>query len=128
MRWRLACGSLVVLLGLAAVDAAPAPRGQKFHIVFVNNCDGLNLSIRDRVGVVGTHTGCGQNEFVRGNEFTTADGERGITVSYFDKTIGRNVRFDVFRTGFRAGNFYQYDQRTSTLLRYGKWIPAPPKP
>jgi len=126
MRMRLAIGGLLVVLGLVAVDAAPAPRAVRVNVVFVNNCDGLNLTIRDRLGVIGTHTGCGQGERVRGNEFTTPDGETGITVTFFDKTIARNVRYDLFRTGFRANKFYQYDVRTDTLLRYGDFKPAPP--
>jgi hypothetical protein len=125
MRMHLAMGSLFVMLGLAALEAAPTARAVRVNVVFVDNCDGLDLAIRDRLGVLGTHTGCGANERVRGNEFITGDGETGITVTFFDKTIGRNVRIDLFRTGFRANKFYEYDVRTDTLLRFGEFEPAP---
>ncbi|MDZ4688028.1 MAG: hypothetical protein SH850_23385 [Planctomycetaceae bacterium] len=126
MRMRLAVGGLLVLLGLVAVEAAPSARAVRLNIVFVTFCDGLDVAIRDRLGVTGRHTGCGQNELVRGNQFTTPDGETGVTVTFLDQTIGRRVRIEVFQTGFRAGNFYEYDVRTETLLRYGDWQPAPP--
>jgi hypothetical protein len=126
MRMRLAIGGLLVVMGLVAVEAAPTPRAVRFNVVFVNNCDGLDLAIRDRLGVLGTHTGCGQNERVRGDEFVTGDGETGISVTFFNKTLSRNVRIDLFRTGFRANKFYEYDVRKDLLLRFGDWKPAPP--
>uniref|UniRef100_A0A7C2JYA5 Uncharacterized protein n=1 Tax=Schlesneria paludicola TaxID=360056 RepID=A0A7C2JYA5_9PLAN len=128
MSMRLAFCGLLGLLGLVSVEAAPGERVVRLNIVFVNFCDGLNLTIRDRLGVVGFHTGCSQNEFATGDQFVTMDGEQGVSVEFFDKTIGRRVRIDVFQTGFRAGNFYQYDVRTETLLRYGDWESAPPPP
>ncbi|MBI1344973.1 hypothetical protein GC163_01645 [bacterium] len=94
-------------------------------IEFVDYCDGLELQFRDRLGVIGRHTGCGFNEVVQGNDFTTADGEEGVTVQYFDRTLGRSVQIDVFQTGFRAGNFYVYELRRGELLRYGNWEEVP---
>jgi hypothetical protein len=126
MRMRVAVLGLVSLLGLVAVDAAPTPRVVRLNIVFVNFCDGLDIAIRDRLGVTGTHTGCGGNERITGNQFTTEDGETGVTVMFFDKVSGRRMKYDIFQTGFRANKFYQYDLRTDTLLRYGTWKPAPP--
>src|SRR5690606_13078839 len=122
--------SLLGLVGLANVDstdAALGDRAARLNILFVNYCDGLNLTIRDRLGVIGTHTGCGFNERVRGDEFTTADNERGVTVNYFDKTVNRQLRIEIFRTGFRAGKFYVYNAQ-GVLQRYGNWVPAPPAP
>lgn len=119
--------SLVVVV--APLGAPPAmgrdPRVIRLDIVFVDFCDGLDLQFRDRLGIIGRHTGCGFNEVVRGNEFTTNDDEQGVTVQYFDRTLGRRVQIDVFQTGFRAGNFYVYDQLSGEILRFGDWEPLP---
>jgi hypothetical protein len=125
---------LCTLLAIVAVStwgrtaAAQNERAMPLNILFVNYCDGLDLQIRDRRGVAGTHTGCGFQERVSGSNFTTADGEQGVTVSYFDQTVRANLRIDVFRTGFRKGKFYVYESRNGTLQRFGDWIPKPPAP
>ncbi len=122
--------SLLALVGLACcghIQAAGSARAAVLNVNFINYCDGLDLRIRDRLGVVGTHTGCGFSERVRGEEFTTADNERGVTVTYFDKTVSRQLRIDLYRTGFRAGKFYVYNNQ-GVLQRFGDWAPAPPAP
>lgn len=122
--------AVLTLLGLslqAPTDAAPGDRAAVLNVIFVNYCDGLDLRIRDRLGVVGTHTGCGFSERVRGETFTTADNENGVRVNYFDKTVSRNLRVDLYRTGFRAGKFYVYNSQ-GVIQRFGDWAPAPPAP
>lgn len=126
MRKRLAILIGLMLCGLSTAEAGPGDRIVRVNVVFVSFCDGLNLFVLDRLGVLGVHTGCGGEEFVSGSEFVTEDGETGITVTFFDKTSGRRMRYDLFRSGFRANKFYQYDVRTDTLLRYGSFQPAPP--
>ncbi len=126
----LLCATLLlsaILVGGPDAGAAN-PRVTDFNIVFVNYCDGLNLTIRQVLGVTGKHSGCGFNESVRGNVFTTADGEQGVTVQYFDQTVRQTLRIDVYRTGFRAGKFYVYLARTGQLQRFGSWRTAPPAP
>lgn len=122
---------LLVLVGgwgLGETLAAGNQRAIALDILFVNYCDGLDLRIRDRLGVTGTHTGCGFSERVSGNTFTTDDGEQGVSVSYFDQTVRQRLRIEVFRTGFRAGKFYVYEVRNGQLQRFGDWAPKPPAP
>lgn len=124
-------GSLFLLLASLSGDrpvAAQSGRVIEFNIRFVNYCDGLDLTIRPRLGANGRHTGCGFNERVSGERFTTADDEEGVTVTYFDQTVRRQQRIDVYVSGFRAGNFYNYDVRTGELMRLGQWEVAPPAP
>ncbi len=123
--------SVLLLAGLGVgghVDGAANPRVTDFNIVFVNYCDGLNLTIRQVLGVSGKHSGCGFNEGVRGNVFTTPDGEQGVTVQYFDQTVRQTLRIDVYRTGFRAGKFYVFNAFSGQLQRFGSWRTAPPAP
>ena len=120
----LSMGLLLLPLG-ADWATGRDPRVITLNINFVDYCDGLDLQFRDRLGVIGRHTGCGFNEVVRGNEFTTADNEQGVTVQYFDRTLNRRVQVDVFQTGFRAGHFYVYDLFNGEILRYGDWEEVP---
>jgi|GEM_PF-3090260 len=123
--WPLFSLGLVLLVIGSSLAMGRDPRVIRLNIVFVDFCDGLDLQFRDRLGIVGRHTGCGFNEVVRGNEFTTDDGEQGVSLLYFDRTLGRRVQVDVFQTGFRAGNFYVYDVLRGELLRFGDWEPVP---
>lgn len=119
---------LTVLLSGDQPIEANSPRVTEFNIIFVNYCDGLDLRIRSRLGAAGTHTGCGFGERVSGDTFTTTEGEQGVTVSYYDQTVRRPQRIDVFVSGFRAGKFYVYDGFTGVLSRFGDWDYAPPAP
>jgi len=101
-----------------------AQRSTQFNIVFDDNCDGMNLFLTDRGSAIGFHTGCNAGEFVVGSQFSSAD-ESGVSVTFFEQASGLFVRYDIYRTGFRAGRFYVYIVRNNQLVRYSTYSPAP---
>lgn len=104
--------------------AAPGGRAIQFNIIFDDSCDGMDLKLPDRGNVRGFHTGCNAGEFVTGSEFNV-DGEAGVTVTFREIASGLRVRFDIYRTGFRAGRFYVFDVHSNQLLRFSTYSPAP---
>lgn len=124
---------LALLLTLPALVKGPELEASALlptvlNVVFVDQCDGLDLRIRDRLGVFGTHTGCGGGERVFGETFVDGDGESGVAVTYFDRLQFKFLDIELYRTGFRAGKYYVYETRTGRLQRFGDFVPAPVAP
>jgi hypothetical protein len=110
----------------ATQSAAQIARPLRLEIVFDDSCDGMDLRVPDRLPVFGFHTGCNAGELVTGSQFNV-DGETGVSVMFRDNVSGRKVRYDIYRTGFRAGRFYVFDVLGNTLVRYSTYSPAPPE-
>lgn len=121
--WALA---LVVLGGLATANPADAAGIERLRLEFVEECDGLNLLIFPRLGVIGLHTGCGNNELVFGSTFTTSNFEDGLEVFYLDTNSFLFQRVELYRTGFRANRYYKYLPVSGLLIVTGQWVEINP--